>query len=181
MSMSVRLLPQKKVLDKVEALYSDFKPVHIEAVQALFILSADLEKSMDSYFQRKHGFSRSRFLFLLILLHADEGRMTANEMAKALNVTKGNITGLMEGLRLDGLVRKAADELDGRLVWIEISDAGRKKMKEIFPDYFRRMGQLMGGLSRQELETFVQLSRKLHQLVPAFSVNAEGRDVFSEA
>src|SRR6478609_1347156 len=101
MGLAVRFIPRKEKLEELEKNFPDFKPYYIEAIQAIFQLSADLEKAIEQHFVSRK-FSRARYLILMILLHCQEKKMTPNEIAKHLNVTRGNMTGLIDCLLKDG-------------------------------------------------------------------------------
>jgi len=167
MSLMVRFIPKKDIMEEFEKNYPGFKPNHIDALQAIFILSSELEKALEQYFT-KHKFSRARFLLLMVLIHADEKRMTPNEIAKHLNVTPGNMTGLIDCLLKSGFVTKVQDKEDRRQVWIEMTPKANKFLSGILPDYFKRMSQFMSVLKKEELETLISLSRKLVTGLSAF-------------
>ncbi len=169
MGITARIIPRKEVLEKLERQFPDFRPYYIEAIQALFVLSADLEKSMDAHFANQCKFSRARYLVLLVILHCEEHRMTPNEIAKKLNVTRGNMTGLIDGLLKDGFVTKKLDKEDRRQVWIEVTPKAKERLNEILPDYYRRMAKFMSVLKKEEIESFTKISRKLQASVDAFT------------
>ena len=169
MSMNVRFIPRRDVLERLERKYPDFRPYYVEALQALFYLSSDLEKAIDHHFESRHSFSRARFLILMVLLHCEENRLPPNEIAKNLNVTRGNMTGLIEGLVREGYVTRVSSRDDKRVVWVEVTPKGRRYFEGILPDYFKRMSRFMKVLNREEIEAFTSIARKLQQGLSAFS------------
>ena len=168
MSFAIKHIPKKEVSEALMKAYPDFRFYHIEALQAIFELSSDMEKAMEQYFVR-HKFSRARFLILIVLLHNEAGRMTPNEIAKSLNVTRGNMTGLIDCLLEAGLVTKVQDQEDRRQVWIKITPKASKFLDGFLPDYFKRLAKFMSVLKREEVETLIQISRKLDGAVQVFS------------
>ena len=166
--MAVRFIPNKEKLAQLEREYPDFKPYYIEMIQALFQFSIDLEKSIE-HFHSKNGFSRSRYLILMVLLHEEGNRLAPNEIAQKLNVTRGNMTGIVDCLIKDGYVKKYQDEKDRRQVWIEMTAAGDDYLKKVFPDYFKRLGKMMSVITRAEGEELIRISRKLHGAVGALT------------
>ena len=152
----------------LEREYPDFKPHYIEAIQALFQLSIDLEKAIDQ-FHLKNGFSRARYLFLLVLLHEEGNRLPPNEIANRLNVTRGNMTGLIDCLMKDGYVKKYEDEIDRRKVWIEMTPKAHQYLKKLFPGYFKRLSKFMSAITREELDSLIRISRKLNAGIGAFT------------
>lgn len=169
MGITARFIPKKEALEKLEKVFPAFRPYYIEAIQALFVLSTDLEKAMDSHFANHCKFSRARYLILVILLHCPERKATPNEIAKELNVTRGNMTGLIDGLLKDGFVTKKMDREDRRKVWIEVTPKAKERLNEILPDYFSRMAKFMSVLKKEEIETFTKLAKKLQTNLHAFT------------
>ena len=167
MSLNVRFVPSKEAMDKLSKLYPDFKPYYIEAMQALFQLSNDLEKAMEVHFAR-HGSSRSRYLILMVLYHCRETKMQPNEIAKQLNVTRGNMTSIIDGMIREELVTKTHDINDRRQVWIEPTAKAEAFLKKMLPDHFKRVAKLMSAVSKSEIESFIETSRKLHRSMSAF-------------
>jgi DNA-binding MarR family transcriptional regulator len=167
MSLGIRFVPSRKRLETLEKEYSDFKPYYIEVLQALFALSIDLEKSLEMLHTKK-GFSRARYLFLMVLLHEDSGRLTPNEIATRLGVTRGNMTGLVDCLLKHGLVKKYQDTEDRRQVWIEMTPKAEAYLKEIMPEHFKRIAKFMSAISREEGEQLIKIARKLHGALDAF-------------
>ena len=170
MRLTAKIIPSAKQVKELQERFPEFKPYYFEAIQALFNLANDLEKAIDLHFYNHCGkFSRARFLILLILLHCDHQRMTPHEIAKKLNVTRGNMTGLIDSLVASEYVTKTQDEADRRQVWIEMTEKARHFLRnEVFPNYFKKTAKLMSGLSREELETFTQTAIKLQKGVPTF-------------
>ena len=168
MGLAVRFIPKKEALERLEKNYPDFRPHYIEAIQAIFQLTADTEKAVDHYFASHHKFSRARYLILMVLIHCEDKHMTPHEIAKHLNVTRGNMTGLIDGLVKEGLVTKRQDKVDRRQVWIEATAKANKTLDQILPDYFKTLAKFMSVLKKEEIEVLTQLSRKLQSGLSAF-------------
>jgi DNA-binding MarR family transcriptional regulator len=171
MGMNVRFIPKKDALERLEKGYPGFRPSYLEAIQSLFYLSADLEKAIHDHFERRCSFSRARFLILMVLLHSEYKRLPPNEIAKNLNVTRGNMTGLIEGLIKDGFVVRSNSSDDKRVVLIEVTEKGKAFLQSILPDYFKRMSQFMSVLDQDEIASFISIARKLQAGLTAFTEN----------
>lgn len=168
MGLAVRFIPRKEALLELQKTFPDFKPHYIEAIQAMFQLSAELEKAIDQYFIAKK-FSRARYLILMILMHCQDKKMSPHDIAEKLNVTRGNMTGLIDGLMKDGYVTKVQCEEDRRQVWIEVTPKARQFLNKIMPDYFKRMSKFMSVMKKEEIELMTELSRKMLTGVQAFN------------
>ncbi|MEW9529516.1 MarR family winged helix-turn-helix transcriptional regulator [Microbispora sp. NPDC049125] len=76
-------------------------------------------------------------LDLLVRLNGSERGISIGELARSAGVSSRNVTGLVDTLERDGLVRRVADPKDRRSVLAEITSAGRAWMEA-----FRRPSQL---------------------------------------
>lgn len=117
-------------------------------------LVAQLQASLDEY-----GISEGRMRVLAHLLDR-EGPATHSELAIESGVTKGTITGLIDGLERDGLVRRSACPSDRRVSLIEITDKGERMLKTILPGHLRRLSELVGVVSKTEQRTLLKLLEK---------------------
>ena len=164
--LGCQFLPDREKLKALEKEYPDFRCYYFEAFQSLFQLANEIQKMMELY-HAKNGFSRARYLTLIALFH-EGGKLTPNEIANRMNVTRGNMTGLIDYLLKDGLVKKYQDEKDRRQVWIEMTPKGEAHLRKIFPDYFKRLSRIMTEVSKQEVNDFIRVARKLHDVLPKF-------------
>lgn len=107
---------------------------------------------------RRHDLSVSRFD---ILNHAGtpEGR-TQGELARALLVTKGNVTQLLDAMEREGLLERRRD---GRAKRIFLTDEGRCRRKEAVGIQEAEIATDLSALDEDELLTLIRLLRKIDQ------------------
>jgi DNA-binding MarR family transcriptional regulator len=82
----------------------------------------------------------------------DPDGLTFVELSRRLLVTAGNLTGIVDRLERDGLVAREAHETDGRARRIRLTGAGRRMMTRLLPRHARDIDEMMGGMSRSDLE-----------------------------
>jgi DNA-binding MarR family transcriptional regulator len=91
-------------------------------------------------------------------------------LAEHAGVTRATMTGLVDTLERDGLVTRAPDPDDRRMMSVQLTAKGEGRLKEILPDYFARIAALMKPLSENERKTLLRLLLKVlqhaEQLVP---------------
>lgn len=117
-------------------------------------LVAQLQASLDQF-----GISEGRMRVLAQLLDHD-GPATHSELASASGVTKGTITGLIDGLERDGLVRRSACPSDRRVSYIELTNKGERMLKTILPGHLRRLSEFVGVVSKTEQTMLLKLLKK---------------------
>lgn len=122
-----------------------------------------------------HNISHGRFGVLMLLAQNCNGDgttagMTPAELADNARVTRATMTGLIDTLERDGLVRREADTQDRRMMRICLTPKARQFLEKMLPGHFRRMAALMAPLSESERKTLVRLLNKILQ--HASSLNA---------
>src|SRR5438046_6931093 len=102
-----------------------------EALAAVRILGKKLHAGMERWADR-FGLSEGRFQILVRLHHQANGRFTMGELAEMLDITPRTVTGLVDNLERDGLVRRVADPADRRPAHAEITDQRRHRANALW-------------------------------------------------
>ena len=78
---------------------------------------------------RKEGLNNSTLDVLNLICQPDPVKI--GELAAYLEVSSSAATGLADRLRDLGFATRRHDELDRRVIWVEITAKGRKAMKQL--------------------------------------------------
>jgi DNA-binding MarR family transcriptional regulator len=140
--------------------YPELDIASIETCLAFLHTTADVYQALDVHFAR-YGLSRGKFTLLMQLYLADEKGLTPSECAQRADVTKATITGLLDGLERDGLVRRFPDLADRRMLRLQLTDQGRELLSQMLPDHFCRTTDLMANLTDSEKKTLIKLLNKV--------------------
>jgi DNA-binding MarR family transcriptional regulator len=174
--MTVFRIPQLPTEQRLEELATRFSQLDKTAILTFIMLlkvAGDLDSAMTSHYA-KYGLSYGRFR-LLIQLDRNEGEgMHPSELASCVCVKNATVTGLIDGMVKDGLVRREGDPKDRRASRIRLTLKGKRLLKAILPDHFTRLARLMKGLSRAERATLTALLAKVSEGLPAFLSPAGG-------
>src|SRR5919204_6103835 len=81
---------------------------------------------LEAELQERHGLTVKDYEALLVLSHAEEGRMKRVDLARSLMLTPSGITRLLQGLEEAGFVERAACATDLRVTYAQLTDAGRE-------------------------------------------------------
>ncbi|TQS22249.1 winged helix-turn-helix transcriptional regulator [Microbispora hainanensis] len=84
-------------------------------------------------------------------------------LAARQSVTQPSMTQLVQRLEREGLVCRAADDLDGRAVRVSVTDAGRALLAERRRRRRERLAEMLGTLSPGELR---ELTRVAGEFLP---------------
>lgn len=128
--------------------------VHLKASQ--YILDV-LKKDM-----RKKGLSENEFTVLELLFN--RGQQPIQQIGKRILIPSSSLTYVIDRLEEKGLVERTHNPEDRRIIYAMITKAGIEKMDEVFPDHSQKIADMFQELSEDEIETFIQLTKKVgHQ------------------
>ena len=135
----------------------------------------------------EHNISQGRFSVLMLLWNSSHRRAgavdlvnpcrpasprTPAELADALGVTRATMTGLIDTLERDGLVRREPDPDDRRMMSVLLAPKAESFMAELLPAHFSIMARLMAPLSEVERKTLVSLLTKILQSASELTLTA---------
>lgn len=99
---------------------------------------------------------------LLLVLH-EQGRSTSTECAQALNVVGSSVTRLADRLHASGHLLRGADESNRSVVTLELTEAGRKIVKQVTARRRRELSRVLDRLDPAERATCAAALRSLHE------------------
>jgi MarR family 2-MHQ and catechol resistance regulon transcriptional repressor len=108
---------------------------------------------------KQHGLNRTEFGVLELLYH--KGSQPLQQIGGKVLMSSGNITYVVDKLERKNFVKRRASTEDRRLIFAEITEAGRKWIEEVFPKHAQVIVQAMNGLSLEEKQVVSQLLKKL--------------------
>jgi DNA-binding MarR family transcriptional regulator len=158
-------LPRYECLQRAAEEYPDLDPSACEAFLHL-LRAGDRAFQMSAAHFAKNRISPGGFMVLMLLLnrpHCEGGafRSTPAELAELAGVTRATMTGLVDTLEREKLVKRQPDIEDRRMMAVHVTARGRKLLGGILPGHFQRMAALMRPLTQAERKTLVRLLQKL--------------------
>lgn len=100
-----------------------------------------------------------RFDLLAQLDRTPDG-MTLGELSRRMMVTNGNITGLVDRLEEQGLVKRRTSPHDRRSQFVSMTAAGRRSFRAIARTHGDWVAEMFAGMSDSELEPLMRLLAK---------------------
>jgi MarR family 2-MHQ and catechol resistance regulon transcriptional repressor len=121
-----------------------------EALLGILVTGEMLKKESNRLFAPL-GITGAQFN-VLILLYAqtEDGTMSQSDLGRLLTVHRSNVTGLVDRLESQGLVRRLDDRADRRVYRVALSEAGRETARKAEELYLGRIHAIMGGLDPRE-------------------------------
>ena len=164
-------LPRYECLLQASEEFPSLDPTACEAFLHLLRTGDDVFEGISDFFT-EHNLSQGRFTVLMLLQRPCEGPdaqvATPASLADESRVTRATMTGLIDTLEKDGLVIREADKKDRRTLHVSLTPQGSAFVKEILPEYFRRVSAVIKPLTESERKQLVRLLQKIQQgLAPA--------------
>jgi DNA-binding MarR family transcriptional regulator len=156
-------LPLYECLLAAAQKYPTMNPRAFEAFLHL-LRTGDTVFSAESAFLARHSLSQGRFTVLMLLNRCGaEQASTPAALADESGVTRATMTGLLDTLEKDGVVRREADLRDRRNVHVRLTPSGRALLEKMLPEYFECVARIMEPLSATERKQFVTLLQKIQR------------------
>lgn len=156
-------VPRYECLIELSKRYPVLNPAAMVAFFSLVRTSDEVLKIGNELFAR-HNISKGRFVVLILL--SDEvqtrgGPKTPAELAEMAGCTRATMTGLIDSLERDGMVKREPDAQDRRMMRVVLTDSGRSLIQTMLPQHFQQVTQMMSGLNDEELRTLSSLLEKI--------------------
>jgi DNA-binding MarR family transcriptional regulator len=121
------------------------------------------QELFDSLVIELAGLNRTDWRCLDIL--GTRGPMTAGQLAEAVRLTTGAITGVLDRLESAGLVRRIRDTNDRRRVIVEVTDEVARQGAPVYGPLIADAAKAHGVFSADELELIVRFIRIERELL----------------
>ena len=105
----------------------------------------------------RHGLTGMQTMLVLLL----DSPRPMNAFSKLFNCDASNITGLVDGLEEKNLAMRAEDPNDRRIKTVQLTAHGKKLRTHLFKHIDTQENPMFSKLEPEELETFIELLRKL--------------------
>jgi DNA-binding MarR family transcriptional regulator len=102
-----------------------------------------------------------RFDLLSQLHRAGAEGLTMGDLSRAMMVSAGNVTGLVDALVGEGLVKRTVSASDRRQSRVRLTQAGKRGFEEMLPEHERWIDEAFAGLDPAELKRLLELLAKL--------------------
>lgn len=129
---------------------------------------ASMRRLLATHMQDEYGLPASQCEILFLIHH--EGSMPLKDLAKAMQLTPGAITQLVEALEQAGYLQRSASQTDRRVTTVAITEAGVLKLanggsagaqkRKVFTS-------ILNTLTEDELRTMNSIQRKMIDFLKA--------------
>lgn len=128
--------------------------------RAFFSIREHVEQNVD-----EHGLSLTEFGVLEALYH--KGKLQLCDIQEKILVSSGGITYLVDQLEEKELVERQAHPEDRRARLVALTERGRERMEQIFPDHAACVEYATSGLDERQRQRATDLIRELGRTAEA--------------
>lgn len=130
------------------------------AVYGVACAYAFLEKIISSYL-RPYNLTLAKFNAMMIIKHVGKEKgIRQIEIGRRLIVTASNMTRLLDKLEQEGFIERLSLEGDRRVNLSRISKKGSDLLDQVWPGYYKKIQELAGILTKDELTQITRLFEK---------------------
>lgn len=144
----------------VEKHYTERQRESLKLWIELLRYSSKLEQIIDDKLRQNYGQNISRFDVLSQLVRECKTGLTVGELAGRLIASKGNITGLLDRMRKDDLIKKEAKSDDKRSYMVHITDKGLTLFNEMAENNALWVEQALKSIDVDNMKDFAQFLNK---------------------
>jgi DNA-binding MarR family transcriptional regulator len=148
-SFLLKKLPRRQVLEGLLPRYPKLEVSAVDCYMALLEVAGEIITVSDMQLAR-HKTSLGRIRVLMQLLRCPGHALAPGELAGRIGVTPATVTGLLDGLERERLVRRERCPGDRRSVLVRLTPQGGRFLDRVMPERFKIISRLMARLSETD-------------------------------
>ncbi len=125
------------------------------------VRTGDAVAAIEAQYLSRHGISPGRFAVMMLLSMEECVMLKPSELAESTGVTRATMTGLLDTLERDRMVKRSADPKDRRALRVSATPEGKEIFRELLPGYFKLVTAIPAVLSDKERSQYNALSKKI--------------------
>lgn len=120
--------------------------VHLRLARCRNLMMKEMRRSVERW-----NLTLPQFDVMAELARATEQGFTFVELSRLLLVTSGNLTGIIDRLEAEGLVRREAELSDRRVTRMILTTRGKQLTAEMLPRHAEDVAEMLSGIPREQL------------------------------
>ncbi|MCF8474717.1 MAG: MarR family transcriptional regulator [Emcibacter sp.] len=125
-----------------------------------------IEKEIRNLFQSEFGVTLPRF-DLMSALYREQGGLTMGELSKRMLVSNGNVTGIVERLQKEGLVKRWVLPTDRRIYSVGLTPKGRSEFKVMADRHKEWISDILGELDEEDVAQMTKMMGRMRDVLRA--------------
>ncbi len=104
----------------------------------------------------------------------DKGtRVKISDISDILGIPRPGVTRTVKEMEKKGLLRKISSEEDARMIYIVVTDEGRKLSDKYNKRYFGELSELLDDISEEEIDNMIKTTEKIYNIMNERRINLE--------
>ncbi|GIQ68544.1 MarR family transcriptional regulator [Xylanibacillus composti] len=132
-----------------------------EGLHQLEAVFTDVFRMMKQEFLKRVERHLSGSQALILQKLHKEGQQKISQLASHLDITTGAVTGLCDKLIASGYVSRQRAQSDRRVVYIDITDAGKEALQRVSALRREIVEEFFAGLSEEEIRSLIHIFEKV--------------------
>lgn len=153
-------LPDAATVDRFGEAYGPISHERVLLFLNVLRTGSDLLVALDKFLSG-YGLTHGRWITLILLMREADNSARPADLAEKQGVTRATMTGLLQRLEADALIRRLPHGDDGRSITITLTDKGRTLLESVMPEYYRRVSLLMDDMNTKALLKALDVIRTL--------------------
>lgn len=134
-------------------------PNSFRAMFGIFRLGGRMFSDLETLVHRPAGWSLAGFRVMFIVWVI--GPTESHEIARLAGLSRAAISSAVNTLERDGLVERHRESTDRRIVTVHLTEDGNARLTAAYREQNAREGQLLSGLSTEEIGVLTELMRRV--------------------
>lgn len=138
-------------------------PDHPKQLVSLSRLAYHIQKRTQDQLNavmKNHGLTSVSYTALMVLYGSDEETQRASDLGDACSEKPANLTRICNDLERQGLIKRRFSQEDRRSVVISLTSAGRKRVEQVSPEYWKILHQTYAGINAKDLASHETLLKQ---------------------
>jgi DNA-binding MarR family transcriptional regulator len=127
------------------------------------VRTGDAVAAVENQYLSRHGITPGRFAVMMLLSMEEGVMLKPSQLAESTGVTRATMTGLLDTLERDKMVKRSADPKDRRALRVTATPEGKATFRELLPGYFRLVTAIPAVLNDKERVQYNALSKKIRE------------------
>lgn len=159
-NFSLKEIPQRELLSEYSSKIPELNILKLETFLNLIKTTNEINKLLNENFA-KFDLSEGKFSIMMLLYRQKDYKLSPIELSRMAEVTKGTITGLINGLEKQGYIERVSNEKDQRSYYVSLSLQGVEILKELLPKHYLLINDIMSNYKEKELNQLISLINKV--------------------
>jgi len=125
----------------------------------------------------KPGLTTSQLMVLLTLREKKDIAVPVGSLAEQLSVSLPAVSGIVDRLVKEKLIKRRRSSEDRRLVLVELTNAGKKMVEKLLKAFERLLFDVLKKIPEAEWETIMKAIKRVFEFSIALSEDAHGKEV----